>query len=190
MAGPKKRTDCTVDFSGVESGGRAVPEDTYLVEATSIEEKESSEGNAYLAWKWEIVEGPYKGATIYDNTSLKPTALWRLKGLLECLGIDVSNGKMALNFKEYLGKPIMADIANEKYQGKDKPRIVGFNPATTNTPKSSSPYKKGVKVTFDYEGDAMTGEVTTVEGDKVVVLVDVDGSQEEWEMTAEELTLA
>ena len=41
MAGPKKRSDVTVDFTDVESGGRSVPDDNYLLEVVSVEEKES-----------------------------------------------------------------------------------------------------------------------------------------------------
>ena len=58
----KKRADVTVDFTGIESGGRAVADGNYVLEVISIEEKESSEGNPYLAWKWKVTDdGPYKG---------------------------------------------------------------------------------------------------------------------------------
>jgi hypothetical protein len=193
MAGPKKRTDCTVDFSGVESGGRAVPDGEYLLEVSSIEEKESSEGNAYLAWKWKVADGAYKGATIYDNTSLKSTALWRLKTLLECLGVDVTNGKMALNFKDYIGKTCLVMVANETYQGKQKPRIGEFLrglPTSSSGSKSSSPFKKGQGVTFDYEGEKMSGQVVSIDGDTVVVSVDLVGEAEEWELSVSELSAA
>lgn len=190
MAGPARKGGISVDFSGVESGGRAVPDDDYMATVVSIEEKESAEGNAYLAWKWKIAEGSYKGATVYDNTSLKPTALWRLKTLLECMGVDVANGKMSLNLKEYIGKTIGIRIANETYQGKEKPRISDFLRATDSGASSaaSSPFKKGQAVKFDYEGQGMEGKVTSVEGDKVIVLVDVDGEKEEWELEVSDLT--
>ncbi len=191
MAGPKKRSDVTVDFSGVESGGRAVPDGEYLIECLSVEEKESQEGNAYLAWKWKVADGAYKGATVYDNTSLKPTALWRLKSLLECLGEEV-DGKFGLNLGSYKGRTTLAVIANETYQGKQKPRITDFLrgiPQTSKSETASGP-KKGSKVTFEYEGAQMPGVVQGIEGGKVVVLVEVDGSPEEWELEISEVTLA
>lgn len=194
MAGPsRKRADATVDFTGVETGGRSVPDGQYLLEVVSVEEKESSEGSAYLAWKWKVAEGSLKGATVYDNTSLKPNALWRLKGLLECLGYEV-DGKFALNFREYVGKQAVANIVNETYQGKQKPRIGDFlkdaSPATSNAQQgTSSPFKKGQKVEFDNDGTPSTGKVVSLEGDKIIVEVEVDGVPEEWEMTADELTI-
>lgn len=194
MAGPssRKRSDVSVDFSGVESGGFSVPDDEYLLEVVSIEEKESKEGNPYLAWKWKIAEGPFKGATLYDNTSLTQKALWRLKMLLECIGEEVPNGKAELNFKSYVGKTSLANVANETYQGKQKPRIVDFirqDPSKTTSSKSDK-LKKGSKVSFAYEDSEMTGTVNGYEGGKVIVQVIIDDTEEEWEMEESELTPA
>lgn len=191
MAGPKKRSDVTVDFTDVESGGRSVPDDNYLLEVVSVEEKESQEGNQYLAWKWKVAEGTYKGVTVYDNTSLKPTALWRLKGLLEAMGEEV-NGKFGLNLGSYKGNKVMCVVANETYQGKQKPRITDFlREAAPSAPAASSKGpKKGAKVTFEYEGEEMSGIVASASGDVVVVEVEVNGSKEEWELAASDITLS
>ena len=50
--------------------------------------------------------------------------------------------------------------------------------------------KKGAKVTFEYEGEEMSGIVASASGDVVVVEVEVDGSKEEWELAASDITLA
>jgi hypothetical protein len=186
----KKRADVTVDFTGVESGGRAVADGNYVLEAIAIEEKESSEGNPYLAWKWKVMDdGPFKGATVYDNTSLKSTALWRLKGLLECMGVDVANGKQGINFGELKGKTVRAKIVNETYQGKEKPRIAEFLRGEVATTRSSG-MKAGQNVTFDYDGEAMTGQVVSSDGDSVIVSIVMDDNNvEEWELDASELTV-
>ena len=191
MAGPKKRADVTIDFNGVESGGRSVPDGEYLIEVLSVEEKETNAGDStYLAWKWKVVDGAYKGATIYDNTSLKATALWRLKSLLECLGMEAS-GKLSLNFPELRGKRLLAEVANETYQGKQKPRIAGFLRGIDTAPAAPADgIKVGAQVSFEYEGSQMSAKVTSLDGSKVVVLVEVDGEQEEWELDRSDLTLA
>lgn len=196
MAGPKKRSDVTVDFTGVESGGgRAIPDGEYLLEVVEVTEKESQEGNTYLAWKWKVQDGPYKGAAVYDNTSLKPAALWRLKTLLECLGMEVG-GKLGLNLAELKGKSLLVEVANETYQGKQKPRVTNFlrgvgnggSAAATSGPATS--LKKGSKVKFDYEGEEMTGKVSSLDGTSVVVAVEVDGADEEWELNLSEISPA
>lgn len=190
----RKRGGIAVDFSGVESGGRAIPDDDYLLEVVSCEEKEGRESGAiYLAWKYKVAEGPYKGATVYDNTSLSPQALWRLKRLLEAMGIQ-ADGKMSLDINSFKGKRVLAQIANETYNGKEKPRVVEFlfgeAPGENLSSGPSNQYKKGSRVTFEYEGSQMTGVVSSVEGNKVIVAVTVDGEAEEWELEASELSPA
>jgi len=189
----RKRGGISVDFSGVESGGRAIPDDDYLLEVVSVEEKEGRDSGAiYLAWKYKVADGVYKGATVYDNTSLSPQALWRLKRLLEAMGIQ-ADGKMSLDLNAYKGKRVLATIANEEYNGKQKPRIVEFlfgNATESKEVAPASPYKKGSRVSFEYDGEQMSGVVSSVEGNKVIVSVTVDGAPEEWELEASELKVA
>ena len=193
----KRKTDLNIDFSGVESKSFTVPDDNYLLEVVSVEEKESGEGNPYLAWKWKIVDGTHKGATIYDNTSLKSTALWRLKGLLECLGIK-ADGRLSLNLAELKGKRAWTSTTTEIYQGKAKSRISEFlrtppegSSGARNGGGSSKPkITVGRRVNFVFEGDEMSGEVIEVEGKKISVQVEIDGGKEVWEMETSEVTLA
>lgn len=189
----KRKADLNIDFSGVESKSFAVPDGNYLMEVVSIEEKESSEGNAYLAWKWKIVDGEHKGTTLYDNTSLKSTALWRLKGLLQCLGLKV-DGKLSLNLAELKGKRTWASTTTETYQGKEKSRIAEFLPrapegSSTSSSGSRSKVKVGSRVQFEFDGSSMEGEVTEVEGKKISVKVLIEGEEEVWEMETSEVTL-
>ena len=189
-----KRNGISINLAGVEAGGRKVPEGEYIVEVTSFEEKESSNGNPGLSWKWKVVEGDYKGATIWDNTSLLPQALWRLKNLLDCLGIDTS-GEVNLVAKEILGKRALVEISIETYQGKERSRItqflkgVGGSGTSRSTPAPVAYPPKGSKVTFDFEGSPMDGVVTSNDGKKAIVLVEVDGGKEEWELSPSELTV-
>lgn len=191
----KRRADLTLDFSGVETKTFTVPDDNYLLEVVSVEEKESGEGNPYLAWKWKVVDGPHKGATLYDNTSLKSTALWRLKGLLECLGMKV-DGRLSLNLAELKGKKAWASTTTETYQGKEKSRIAEFlrqapdGASGSSASSSSKPkVKVGSRVQFSFDGHDMIGEVTEVEGKKISVEVEFDGAKEVWEMETSEVTL-
>lgn len=193
MAGPKKRSGVEVDFTGVESGGRSVPEGNYQLEVVSCEEKESSEGNPYLAWKYKVSEGAYKGATIYDNTSLTAKALWRLKNLLEAMGVEVPSGKMGLDLKSYVGNKVWVKIVNEVYQGKEKPRVGEFlreapHGVGAEAPSGGKSIKKGQTVKFDYEGTEMSGVVVSLDSQNVVVKVAMeDGEDEEWELSLSEV---
>jgi len=185
-----KRGGISVDFSGVETGGRAIPDGEYLLEVVSCEEKEGRESGAiYLAWKWKVAEGAYKGSTVYDNTSLTAAALWRLKRLLEAMGVQ-AEGKMSLDLASYKGRRVMAQIINETYNGKEKPRVTDFLLGPVPGTPPSSPFRKGVRVTFEYEGSEMSGVVSSMEGSKAIISVVVDEAPEEWELDFSELKLS
>lgn len=195
-----------VDFAGVESGGgRPVDDGEYLAQVSKIEEKEGeSSGQPYLAWQWKIVEeGEAKGATVYDNTSLTPQSLWRLRSLLECIGIEVPDGKMRLVLDQLVGKRCRLEITNETYQGKEKPRVTGFLIAAASKVKAkvkveeesddsvddegeddAPKFKKGQKVRFkDEDGSTVRGKVVSVDDD--VATVEVDG--DEWQVEVDQL---
>lgn len=127
-AGKKKRF--SVNFAGVESGGgRAVPDGQYVAELTDIDQKEGQDsGQPYLACQWKITSKKSEGAKVFDNISLQPQALWRFKTLLEVLGEDVPDGAMELDFSDLIGKEARIEVTNEKYEGKNRPRITGFEP--------------------------------------------------------------
>lgn len=130
----KKKKALSVDMSGVESGGRAVPDGNYTAFITECAEKEGeSSGEPYLACKWKITSGKAKGATVYDNISLQPQALWRFKTMLECMEVDVPDGEMDIDTDDFMGEDhaIEIEVTNEKYKGQNKPRITGFGGAPT-----------------------------------------------------------
>jgi hypothetical protein len=123
----KRGSTISVNFEGVESGGRSVPDGTYAVEveAVNLEEGEDS-GKEYLKWEMRITKGKHKGVKLYDNTSLQPQALWKLKSLLIAMGEEVPDSTMELNPQDYVGKTLEVETTNEEYQGKDKSKITGY----------------------------------------------------------------
>jgi len=125
--GSKKRKGgvISVDFTGVESGGRPVPDGSFKAEITSFEQEESSTGNDMIVCKFKILQGKGKGTTVYDNLSLQPQALFRLKSLCEALGID-ADGAADLDPDDFVGQEVILDIENETYEGKKRPRPAGY----------------------------------------------------------------
>jgi len=202
-----KKAAISVNFEGVEAGGKAVPDGTYRAAVESVSMEESSGGNDYLKWTWKITEGAAKGAKVWDNTSLQPQALWRLKGLLESLGEDDLDGEFDLDPEKYIGEEAVLEITNEEYEGKQKPRVTAFMsnmPAKDDDEDEKKPAKKkaaskkveeeeeadegefskGQKVSFkDEKGKTQKGTVVSVDGDSITV--DVKG--EEWELDASDL---
>lgn len=124
-----KKDVLTVDFSGVESGGAPrLPEGDYLAKVKSIKKTTAeSSGNTMLKWEWEITEGKHKGKVLRDNTVLSPRALWRLKKVLEALGVEVPDSALKLDLKSYIGESCGITVTDgEPYEGRIKSEISDF----------------------------------------------------------------
>lgn len=187
----KASSKISVDFSGVESGGgRKIPDGEYLLKVVEVEVKEAQSGGQYLAFKYKVANGPFAGATVWDNTSLKPQALWRLRTLLECFGMNPGDGKMDLDLPKMVGKTVFVEIANETYQGKEKPRVANLiaggqeTPKASEAPSSGTSFKVGDTVTFSSDGVDYSGKLLQVTGNTCRVEVDGD----EWEIELSELS--
>ncbi len=119
----------TVDFEGVEAGARKVADGNYVAEITEVQETESkSSGEPMLSLKWKITSKKGAGALLYDNISLQPQALWRLKGLMEALGEEVPDSSMEIDLSDLEGKSVAIEVTNEIYEGKERPRITAYFP--------------------------------------------------------------
>ncbi len=114
----KKKSALVVDLSGVESSGRLKAGPQRL----TVDEIEENEGDAgpYLTW---ILSGE-NGGKCWENTSLAESALWKLRGILEALGMEIPDEEFTLELEEYVGLELMGSIELETYQGKDKPVLV------------------------------------------------------------------
>ena len=133
MAVKKKsrKRGVTVNFSGVESGGRRVPDGEYLAEIVSCELEESSAGNPMLHLQWKVSEGKYSGAKIHENISLVPQALWKLKTLLEVLEIDPQEDDVGAEeyASELMEKSCTIIVRNEMFEGTERPKVTGYGGA-------------------------------------------------------------
>lgn len=115
-----------VDFTGVESGQKKIPEGTYSVSLDEATIEKSSGGNNYIKMVFSVVEGKFKGSKLYHNCSLLPQALFNLKQVLQALGLDVPDKAYDLNLREILGLTCEVEVVHEAYEGKTKSVISEF----------------------------------------------------------------
>lgn len=128
----RRKGTISVDFTGVEAGGggRLLPEDRYLFEVKEVNEEEGQDsGQPYLEVQLVVADGEYEGTKAYDNLSLQPQALWKLRGFMEALGLETVDGPMDINPEEFVGMMVECDIIHEDYKGKNKHRVAGYFPA-------------------------------------------------------------
>lgn len=116
-----------VDLSGVETSRKAIPEGTYEVVVNEATQKDSRDGNPMIAFEFEVTEGAHKGAKLYENCSLQPQALFKLKSVLLALGMDIPNKAFDLNLRDLVGLTCEVEVGHEVYEGKKRARILQYN---------------------------------------------------------------
>ena len=128
-----------VNFNDVESF-EAVPEDEYGAEIEKIEVRENKNGDAlYLNWEFVIIDGDYENQRLWLITSLKDTALFRLKQVLVNLDILDEDAELELEYDDDIepstkegprlidpdleGMEVTIVVKNEMYDGREQNRV-------------------------------------------------------------------
>jgi Protein of unknown function (DUF669) len=202
---PKKRGKMVhVDFTGVEAGGggRLLPEEQFKFEVEEVTQETSEDsGKDYLSFKLKVADGEYEGTAAYDNMSLQPQALWKLRGFMEAAGMPTEDGPMEIDPEEFTGMIVMGDVIHEDYKGKAKHRINSYSPVEEETtaaaPASSTARRKPAKAADGEDSDwkvkqkvafmdgkkKLEGTITEIDGTTVTVRV----GKEEYEMETSDL---
>ena len=115
-----------LDLSGVEVNRKAIPEGTYAVVVNKAELTKSREGNNMIKLEFEVTEGPHKGAKLFENCSLQPQALFKLKGVMLALGMDIPDGSFDLDINDLVGLNCEVEVGHETYEGKKRARILEY----------------------------------------------------------------
>lgn len=210
MATKKGKKLITVDFTGVDAGsaGKLLPEGPTQFEVDEIEQKVSdNSGEPYLAITLKVMEGEENaGVKAWDNMSLQPQALWKLRGFLDACGIETVDGEMDLDPDEIIGLVVTGDVVHEEYKGKTKHRIAGYSPIEEAKPKASAKtatakkkpakveepeeekeeWKVKQKVAFMDGKKRIEGTISDIDGDTITVRV----GKEEYEMGPDDLEAA
>ena len=110
-----------VDLTGVETFQRA-PEGEHTAKIVSAEAKASQSGNDMIVVCFEVTKGEGKGSRVYENYPLVDTALWKLKSLLQALGMK-ADGKVQIDLDKLVGKVVTIVVKHEEYEGKLRARL-------------------------------------------------------------------
>lgn len=113
-----------VDFTGVESYN--IPEEgKKQVRILKVEETTSQGGNDVLKFTFEVVKGEDKGCRIVESFSLADNALWKLKSLLQALGMKCDK-KVTLDLDKLEGKELVIEVKHEEYNGTTRAKSNAF----------------------------------------------------------------
>lgn len=110
-----------VDLTGVESYTRA-SEGIHTAKIASIELTQSQGGDDMLKITYEVIKGEDKGCKVFDNIVLTEKALWKLKSLLQAIGMK-ADGKVALDLDKMEGKICDITVIHEEYNGQLRAKV-------------------------------------------------------------------
>lgn len=126
----RKGNKVTIDFTGVKSGG-TIPEGRYKAKIIAAEQKEGKEsGEPYTELTWEITSDKCNGREVrFDNYSHQPTALWRMKALLEAMGVQVPDGEHEIDWDEMISDETecIIETTHEKRESGTYSRVTGWD---------------------------------------------------------------
>ena len=117
----KARRKMKLDFTGVETFNMPA-EGVHKVKIEKIEETVSQGGNDMFKVTFVVVAGASKGCKVIENYPLIDTALWKLKGLLEAIGMK-ADGRVQIDLDKMEGKTLELTVKYEEYEGKDRARV-------------------------------------------------------------------
>jgi hypothetical protein len=131
--GKKKKGSVSVNFEGVESGGRSISDGWAAgrivdAELTTAE----SSGNEMFKIVIEATRGKEK-AKVWDNLVITQNALWKLRSLLEAAGHEIGEDDMDISTDDLIDLEFDVELVNEEYEGRQHPKVVSFAPAGTHT---------------------------------------------------------
>lgn len=110
-----------VDFTGVESFNKPA-EGSHKAKIKKVEETTSQGGNDMLKVTFEVVSGPSKGCRVIENYPIIETALWKLKSLLQAIGMK-AEGRVQIDLDKMEGKTLEIEVFYEDYNGQDRAKI-------------------------------------------------------------------
>jgi hypothetical protein len=121
-----------LDFSSVPSRD-PLEEGVYLLQISEAQEKTSSTGNPMISVTYDVVstqegEAVEGSRKLWDNYSLQAQALFKLKELLEALGIDTA-AVVDLEVSDLVGQQVLAKVVQETYNGELRNRVKKIYPA-------------------------------------------------------------
>jgi len=140
VAPPRRRSNesVRVDFKGVEEEIRKhtqraakVPDGDYLVKIVDATLRENEDtGSRGVNVRVTILKpSKYKGKTQYGYCSLKKTALWNFRNLINAaLGRNVAGKTVDVDLKRFKEKVVGAVIEEDEYEGKVRSRVSTWFP--------------------------------------------------------------
>ena len=114
-----------VDFTGVEAFNKPA-EGKHKAKISKVEETTSQGGNDMFKVTFEVVAGPSKDCRVIENYPIIDTALWKLKSLLQAIGMK-ADGRVQIDLDKMEGKVLEINVYYEEYNGQERAKVSDTN---------------------------------------------------------------
>jgi hypothetical protein len=128
MAKKSKGFTVKADFTKADEGGGRVrvPEGDYKVKVVSVKRAESQAGNTMLVWTLKFLDGKAKGKEIIERTVITPEAMWKVRQLLQAMGVNVPKKVVTLNPTKYIGREFGVTVADDEYKNRISSKVQDY----------------------------------------------------------------
>ena len=121
----------SINLTGVKTQPTPLSPGYYQASVSLCEQRQSQDGNPYIAWQFVITEGEFAGKKAFHNTSLLPQSLWSFKKLLVNLGFEEDSlaGQIDFDPAQVLTLPCTLVVVESEWQGETRGRVAKVLPA-------------------------------------------------------------
>lgn len=115
----------TVDFTNVkESSGintSRIPAGDYIATITGCN---AGTKDGVPLWRFDITPDERKASCFPYYLKIQENQLWKLRGFLVALGVNVPKGKLKIDPNKLVGKAIGIEVEDDEWEGKERSTIV------------------------------------------------------------------
>ena len=126
--------DFNVDLPEDESLSFCIPEGPHMVEVANLEKATSEAGNNMWVWYLEVCEGPHQDHELRVYTALTPAAMWKLREVLEALGLGQSGRSSKFKRQDAIGRKCWANVVDDEYKGVKRSSVDSLSPIRQQAP--------------------------------------------------------
>lgn len=111
-----------VDLTDVQDNFN-IPEGTYRMKCTDVEQSVSKGGNPMFVWTFAVVDGNYAGREFKVFTAITPAAMWKVAETVQALGVGQTGSVVKFKRTDVIGKECGALIEQTEYNGNTRSQI-------------------------------------------------------------------
>lgn len=147
----KKAKGVTMDFSETLNIWSPVKAVEVVLEIISAAEHDTED--SLLVVNYKVASGKYEGKETRDNLPYAGKGAFRLRNLLEALGMEIPDEAAELDFDDLVGQEVGAVVTPYDWEGKSKVKFDYCSVEDLNTDEDEVPAKKSKKPKPEAEED-------------------------------------